>query len=48
MTSKCWKVSDANISSIRAGFCGAASLPLVVGARFRQITGVDLYAVSWV
>jgi fatty-acyl-CoA synthase len=38
-------VGDADISSIRAGFCGAASLPLAVGERFRQVTGVDLYEV---
>ncbi len=29
-------VGDANSSSIRAGFCGAASLPLAVGERLRQ------------
>lgn len=38
-------VGDANIRSIRAGFCGAASLPLAVGDRFRQVTGVNLYEV---
>ncbi len=38
-------VGDANIRSIRAGFCGAASLPLAVGERFRQVTGVNLYEI---
>ncbi len=38
-------VGDADISSIRAGFCGAASLPLAVGERFRQVTGRNLYEV---
>jgi fatty-acyl-CoA synthase len=38
-------VGDADISSIRAGFCGAASLPLAVGDRFRQVTGKSLYEV---
>jgi fatty-acyl-CoA synthase len=36
---------DADIGSIRAGFCGAASLPLAVGERFRQVTGRTLYEV---
>ncbi|MRD49015.1 acyl-CoA synthetase [Caenimonas koreensis DSM 17982] len=38
-------VGDADISSIRAGFCGAASLPLAVGERFRKVTGCNLYEV---
>ncbi|MGZ5786803.1 MAG: acyl-CoA synthetase [Ramlibacter sp.] len=38
-------VGDADIRKIRAGFCGAASLPLAVGERFRQVTGVNLYEV---
>jgi fatty-acyl-CoA synthase len=38
-------VGGADISKIRAGFCGAASLPLAVGERFRQVTGVNLYEV---
>lgn len=38
-------VGDAKIGTIRAGFCGAASLPLAVGERFRQVTGVNLYEV---
>jgi fatty-acyl-CoA synthase len=38
-------VGDADISKIRAGFCGAASLPLAVGQRFRQVTGKNLYEV---
>jgi fatty-acyl-CoA synthase len=38
-------VGEADISTVRAGFCGAASLPLAVGERFRAITGVNLYEV---
>ena len=38
-------VGDADISSIRSGFCGAASLPLAIGERFRQVTGRGLYEV---
>ena len=38
-------VGKSDISSIRAGFCGAASLPLAVGERFRQVTGKNLYEV---
>jgi fatty-acyl-CoA synthase len=38
-------VGDADISSIRAGFSGAASLPLAVGERFREVTGKALYEV---
>jgi fatty-acyl-CoA synthase len=38
-------VGDADISSIRAGFTGAASLPLAVGERFREVTGKALYEV---
>ncbi len=30
---------------IRAGFCGAASLPLAVGERFMQVTGKNLCEV---
>ncbi len=36
---------DADIGAVRAGFCGAASLPPAVGARFRQVTGKNLYEV---
>ena len=44
---RCWRCRLAmpNIRTIRAGFCGAASLPLAVGERFRQVTGVNLYEV---
>jgi fatty-acyl-CoA synthase len=38
-------VGDADIGKVRAGFCGAASLPLAVGERFRKVTGVNLYEV---
>ena len=38
-------VGDADIGKIRAGFCGAASLPLAVGEKFRQVTGKTLYEV---
>jgi fatty-acyl-CoA synthase len=38
-------VGDADLRSVRAGFCGAASLPLAVGERFRQVTGRPLYEV---
>ncbi|WP_457388690.1 AMP-binding protein [Roseateles sp. P5_E1] len=38
-------LDGADISAVRAGFCGAASLPLAVGERFRQVTGRGLYEV---
>jgi fatty-acyl-CoA synthase len=38
-------VGESDIRSIRAGFCGAASLPLAVGERFRHVTGKNLYEV---
>lgn len=38
-------LDDADIGSMRAGFTGAASLPLAVGERFRQVTGRALYEV---
>jgi len=38
-------LDGADLSSVRAGFCGAASLPLAVGERFRQVTGKALYEV---
>ena len=34
-----------DLGSVRAGFCGAASLPLAVGERFRQVTGKVLCEV---
>lgn len=34
-----------DIGCVRAGFCGAASLPTAVGARFRQVTGRGLFEV---
>ncbi len=38
-------LDGADLSSVRAGFTGAASLPLAVGQRFRQVTGKTLYEV---
>jgi fatty-acyl-CoA synthase len=38
-------VGESDICPIRAGFCGAASLPLAVGERFRHVTGKNLYEV---
>ncbi len=38
-------LAGADISAVRAGFCGAASLPPAVGERFRQVTGRKLYEV---
>ncbi len=38
-------LDGADISAVRAGFCGAASLPLAVGERFRQVTGCSLFEV---
>ena len=38
-------LDGADLSSVRAGFTGAASLPLAVGERFRQVTGKTLYEV---
>ena len=38
-------LGDADISAVRAGFCGAASLPPAVGERFRQVTGKGLFEV---
>ncbi len=38
-------LDGADISAVRAGFCGAALLPPAVGARFRQVTGRGLYEV---
>jgi len=38
-------LADADIRAVRAGFCGAASLPPAVGERFRQVTGRGLFEV---
>ena len=38
-------LDGADISAVRAGFCGAASLPTTVRERFRQVTGRGLYEV---
>jgi fatty-acyl-CoA synthase len=35
----------ADLSAVRAGFCGAASLPPAVGARFREVIQRGLYEV---
>ena len=38
-------VGDADLSRVRAGFCGAALLPPAVGERFVQVTGRKLFEV---
>ena len=38
-------LNGADISAVRAGFCGAALLPPAIGERFRQVTGRGLYEV---
>ncbi|CAN5900211.1 acyl-CoA synthetase [soil metagenome] len=38
-------IDGADLSAVRAGFCGAASLPAAVGDRFRQVTGRGLFEV---
>ncbi len=38
-------LDGADLSAVRAGFCGAASLPPAVGERFRQVTGRGLFEV---
>ncbi|MFT6887923.1 MAG: fatty-acyl-CoA synthase [Planctomycetota bacterium] len=38
-------LNGADISAVRAGFCGAALLPPAVGARFREVTGRNLHEV---
>jgi fatty-acyl-CoA synthase len=38
-------LDGADIGAVRAGFCGAASLPPAVGERFRHVTGRGLYEV---
>ncbi|MBK6854270.1 MAG: AMP-binding protein [Burkholderiales bacterium] len=38
-------VGDADISSIRCGYSGAASAPLAVVERFKQVTGRNFYEI---
>ncbi len=38
-------LGDADISTVRAGFTGAALLPPAVGQRFREVTGRSLFEV---
>jgi fatty-acyl-CoA synthase len=38
-------LAGADLSAVRAGFCGAASLPASVGERFRQVTSRRLFEV---
>ena len=38
-------VGDADISTVRTGFTGAALLPPAVGARFRDVTGCHLHEI---
>jgi fatty-acyl-CoA synthase len=38
-------LNGIDIRSVRAGFCGAASLPTAVGERFREVTGRGLFEV---
>ncbi len=38
-------LGGADISAVRAGFCGAALLPPAVGERFKQVTGRGLFEV---
>ncbi len=38
-------LDGADITAVRAGFCGAALLPPATGERFRQVTGRGLYEV---
>jgi len=38
-------LEGADISAVRAGFTGAASIPPAVGQRFREVTGRPLYEV---
>ena len=38
-------LDGADITAMRAGFCGAASLPPAVAERFRQVTGRGLFEV---
>jgi fatty-acyl-CoA synthase len=38
-------IAGADLSRVRVGFCGAASLPLAVGRRFREVVGRGLLEV---
>ena len=38
-------LAGADIAAVRAGFCGAASLPTAVGTRFREVTGHGLHEI---
>lgn len=38
-------IEGADLSGVRAGFCGAASLPISVGERFREMVGRGLFEV---
>jgi fatty-acyl-CoA synthase len=38
-------LDGADISAVRSGFTGAASLPVAVGKRFREVTGRGLFEV---
>lgn len=38
-------LAGVDLHTVRAGFCGAASLPAAVGERFRQVTGRGLFEV---
>lgn len=38
-------LDGVDLDAVRAGFCGAASLPTAVGERFRQVTGRSLFEV---
>ena len=38
-------LAGADLGAVRAGFCGAASLPTAVGERFRKVTGRNLNEV---
>jgi fatty-acyl-CoA synthase len=38
-------LAGADISAVRAGVCGAASLPRAVGDRFREVTGRALFEI---
>ena len=38
-------LDGADLGAVRAGFCGAASLPPAVGERFRKVTGHGLHEI---
>lgn len=38
-------LDGADLGAVRAGFCGAASLPPAVGDRFRKVTGHELHEI---